>query len=258
MVEEIMIRTSQNTEQLDEAFAKAQAKFEAAAKSASNPAYRSKYADISSIIDATLAHLNSEGICVRQHPALEFKGEGESREAFITVTTKLSYKGQFEESDLSIPAIQRDRFDAQSCGSAITYACRYALQGIFCVSREDDDANSASGVGTREQAQAVATKKIDELKSKKAPPSTNMLFYVWPEKHEGRYAEWINIREYAAALPGENQVTLQGFFQPFLSKQISKSGSWMVPAERMNELTTGLSDMGIQYQELKAGQGAGQ
>jgi hypothetical protein len=85
-----------------------------------------------------------------------------------------------------------------------------------------------------------------------------MLFYVWPERHEGRYAEWINIREYANALPNEAQVSLQGFFQPFLSKNISKSGSWMVPADKMNELTTGLSDMGIQYQELKAGQGAGQ
>jgi len=43
------IRTSPETAQLDEAFAKAQAKFEAAAKSSENPGYRSKYADISSI-----------------------------------------------------------------------------------------------------------------------------------------------------------------------------------------------------------------
>ena len=161
-----MIRTSQQTEQLDEAFARAQGKFEAAAKGNINPAFKSKYADISSIIEAILSHLNSEGIAVRQHPALTWMGEGDNRETFVTVTTRLTYKGQWEESDLSLPAVQRDRFDAQSCGSALTYACRYALQGIFCVRREDDDANQAVGRGSSEAAQAVGARKVEEIREK--------------------------------------------------------------------------------------------
>ena len=157
-----MIRTSSETAQFDEAFAKAQAKFEAAAKSSANPAFRSKYADISSVIEATLEHLNSEGIGVQQHPALELKGE----QAYITVTTRLTFKGQWVESDFSVPATQRERFDPQSCGSGVTYACRYPLQSIFCVRRADDDGNAACDIGSKEQAKAVGDKKVEELKAK--------------------------------------------------------------------------------------------
>ena len=184
-----MIRTSPQTEQLDEAFARAQGKFEAAIKSSTNPAFRSKYADVSSIIDATLEHLNAEGIGIRQHPGLEYKTVGEGVEAYMTVTTRLTYKGQWEESDISLPAVQRDRFDAQSCGSALTYACRYALQGILVVRREDDDANAATGRGTHEEAQAVGEKKIASLKAKKAPTNGTSdtvpsLFYVWHDQSQ--------------------------------------------------------------------------
>jgi hypothetical protein len=162
-----MIRTSEQIQELNEAFVRAQAKFEAAVKSNTNPAFKSKYADISSVLDATLEHLNSEGISVRQHPALEYKAIGDGVEAYVTVTTRLAHKsGQWEESDLSMPAIQRDRFDAQSCGSALTYACRYALQGILCVRREDDDGNQAVGRGSREAATQVAQEKIKDLKAK--------------------------------------------------------------------------------------------
>lgn len=163
-----MIRTSEQITELSEALARAQAKFGAAIKSSQNPAFRSKYADLSSVIDATLEHLNAEGIVAMQHPQLVFVGDAETREAMITVTTRLQHSsGQFMESDLSIPAIQRERFDAQSCGSAITYACRYALQSICLVPREDDDANAATGTGTREQAQNVAKAKIAAAKSGK-------------------------------------------------------------------------------------------
>jgi hypothetical protein len=190
-----MIRTSEGLDALSEAFAKAQAKFGAAIKASQNPAFRSKYADLPAVIDATLEHLNSEGIAVMQHPSLEYKGEGDSREAYITVTTRLQHKtGQWMESDLSIPAIQRDRFDAQSCGSAITYACRYALRSICTVPQADDDANAASGVGTHEAAQDVARQKLKEATKSKDPKIAAMaeeglaklenkavpaIFYVW-------------------------------------------------------------------------------
>src|SRR5208283_4801458 len=183
-----MVRTSPQTEQLDEAFAKAQAKFEAAVKVNTNPAFKSKYADVSSIIDATLEHLNAEGIGLRQHPSLEYKQVGEGVEAYVTVTTRLSYKGQWEESDLSLPAVQRDRFDAQSCGSALTYACRYALQGILVVRREDDDGNAATGRGSHDAAQEIAKTKIEDLKAGKQPEAihepTASLFYVWNDESQ--------------------------------------------------------------------------
>jgi hypothetical protein len=165
-----MIRTSETIDLLSDGFAKAQAKFGAAIKASQNPAFRSKYADLASVIDATLEHLNAEGIGVMQHPALEFHGEAEAgREAFVMVTTRLQHKsGQWMESDVTIPAVMRDRFDAQSVGSAITYACRYALRSICTVPQEDDDANAATGRGTHEDAQGVAKAKIEAVRASKA------------------------------------------------------------------------------------------
>jgi hypothetical protein len=40
----------------------------------------------------------------------------------------------------------KDASNPQAYGSAITYARRYALAGIFCLNQEDDDANSATGI----------------------------------------------------------------------------------------------------------------
>jgi ERF superfamily len=148
-----MIRTSEGIEMLSEALAKAQSKFGAAIKGSTNPAFRSKYADLTSIIDATLEHLNAEGIAVMQHPSLDGQ--------MVTVTTRLQHKsGQWMESDIGIPGVQRERFDAQSVGSAITYGCRYALQSICLVPREDDDGQGAVGSGSQEAAQAVGSAKV--------------------------------------------------------------------------------------------------
>jgi hypothetical protein len=74
-----MVKTSEQINELSEALAKAQGKFGAAIKSSANPAFRSKYADLSSVIDATLEHLNAEGITVMQHPALTFEERGDQR-----------------------------------------------------------------------------------------------------------------------------------------------------------------------------------
>jgi hypothetical protein len=246
------IRTSATTEMFDKAFARAQAKFEAAVKSNVNPAFRSKYADVSSVIDATLEHLNSEGIGVKQHPGLEYKTVGDGVEAFMIVTTRLTFKGQWEESDIAIPAVQRDRFDAQSCGSALTYACRYALQGIFVVRREDDDANTAAGRGSAEQAQDVGKGKAKAGKQRlEAGKATECLFYVFPEGHNGNYAEILNLSAYGSALNEVAQEGLRLVFKRYASR-ITAGGGALVPAEKMESLLQELADAGVQTKKLEA------
>lgn len=176
-----MVRTSETIGELSEALVKAQGKFSSAIKDSTNPAFRSKYADLTSVIAAMVPHLNSEGLAIMQHPSLEYKADGETSMAFVTVTTRLQHKsGQFMESDLSIPAVMRDRFDAQSVGSAITYCCRYGLQSIGVLGREDDDAQSAVGSGSTAAAQAVGQKKLSELKEK-VPERIfdGSLLYTW-------------------------------------------------------------------------------
>ena len=256
-----MIRTSEQIAELSDALAKAQGKFGAAIKSSQNPAFRSKYADLSSVIDATLEHLNAEGIICMQHPALEYKGEGETREAMITVTTRLQHKsGQFMESDLSIPAVQRDRFDAQSCGSAMTYACRYALQSICVVPREDDDGNAAAGTGSKEAAQAVVAAKIDAYKKTgKLPASTpnpaesprvTTLFYTEPEKQNGHFIEFTNVIPYISSNQ-DKEASLRMVFTKHHAKP-TKDKTVLVPSESLNPLLEELAgEIGVDVHKLE-------
>jgi hypothetical protein len=256
-----MIRTSEQIDVLSEALAKAQAKFSAAIKGSQNPAFRSKYADLSAVIDATVEHLNAEGICCMQHPMLEYKGEGDTREAFVTVTTRLQHKsGQWMESDLSVPAVMRDRFDAQSVGSGITYACRYALQSIGMVPREDDDGNAATGTGSKDAAKAVAQRKIAQ--SGKAPTQTKVdtLFYTTfqREKRNGNetevvdLAEFINIPQYLASNPDrEHEVR---FAVSAAGAKETKEHTWLIRAEKLEHLLNVLAgDSGITVHKLKPG-----
>jgi hypothetical protein len=178
-------------------------------------------------------------------------------EAYITVTTRLLHvSGEWIESDLSIPAVQRDRFDAQSCGSALTYACRYALQSICCVPREDDDGNAATGRRTQEEAQATAQTKIAELKAKKAQktaPSTSngqpVLFYCWPENHNNMKAEFFT-RAYGSNF--DNSVVLEGLqavFKRFGAKATAE-GTALVEADKIQGLLEVLAgEVGISVQE---------
>lgn len=169
-------RTSSGIDLISKAFCKAQAEFNGARKDSVNPAFRSKYADLSSVIEATQEALNKNGVAIMQAPQLDGQ--------LVTITTRLQHEsGQFYESDLSLPAVMRDRFDAQSVGSAITYGCRYSMQSILCVPREDDDGNLASGTGSKEAAQAVAKRKIEEHEAKE-PNHIPAIFYTWYDESQ--------------------------------------------------------------------------
>jgi hypothetical protein len=244
-----MIRTSDQINEISEAMAKAQGKFGAAIKNSQNPAFHSKYADLSAVIDATLEHLNAEGVTCMQHPALTYSGEGESREALITVTTRLLHKsGQWIESDLSIPAVQRDRFDAQSCGSALTYACRYALQSICVVPREDDDGNTAAGIGSKQAAKEVGKAKAKEM----ATEDVRTLFFVYPEQHNGNYAEFLNLKQFGSALNEIAQEGLRLTFKKYMSKNLSSKESVLIPLQNMEPLLNELKDCGVPVHQLEA------
>ena len=101
-------------------------------KDSTNPYFKSKYADINSLLDTVKPVLNQIGLTVIQ--PLEVK-DGKN-----VLTTKV-YDGTIliSESAIIIP----DNIDPQKIGSAITYYRRYSLQSLFLLEAEDDDAESA-------------------------------------------------------------------------------------------------------------------
>jgi hypothetical protein len=125
---------SDSIKELAVALHKAQGKFKSALKDSSNPHFRSKYADLTSVIDAVKPALNSEGIVFLQ-------GLSSSENGVVVETMLLHVSGEWISEKLEIPA---SKHDAQGYGSACTYGRRYGLQAMCGVPAEDDDGNAAS------------------------------------------------------------------------------------------------------------------
>lgn len=146
------------------AIAAAQSRMEGVKKASSNPHFRSKYADLASVIEATVPPLNEEGIAVLQLPGWD----GDLKH--VTLDTVLGHgpSGAYVVSTASAPV---DKSNAQAVGSAITYLRRYSLQAAVALPSEDDDGNRASqrrGVGQeRRQPQGRG-----EGRAKQEKPST--------------------------------------------------------------------------------------
>lgn len=120
---------------LSAAMAKAFAEIEAATKSATNPHFKAKYADLGAVIEAVKPPLIKHGLFFtqRSHPA----------ENGVSVETVLHHEGG-EELSLGVLFVPANKQDAQGFGSALTYARRYGLMTAFGVPAEDDDGNAAS------------------------------------------------------------------------------------------------------------------
>ena len=129
-----MFTTSENTERLDEALAKAQGEIEPAAKDKVNPAFRSKYADLASVWSACRSALTKHGITLTQWPVHSDDGR-------LHMVTRLAHGGQWMMAEFSIPV---GKHDAHGYGSAMTYAKRYSLAAAIGVVADDDDGNAAS------------------------------------------------------------------------------------------------------------------
>ena len=117
------------------AFLRAQMRFGPALKSATNPHFRSKYADLSACVEAVIDALNSEGLALTQETIPNSEG--------VSVRTVLLHTsgGRLFLGELFMPAI---KLDPQGFGSALTYCRRYSLLAAMGLAPEDDDGNSAS------------------------------------------------------------------------------------------------------------------
>lgn len=131
-----MFQTSETTSKLDAALAKAQGEIEAAAKDKVNPAFRSKYADLTAVWAAIRPALSKHGIAVTQWPL-------HSEDNRLHMMTRLAHDGEWIRAEFSIPV---DKQNSHGYGSAVTYAKRFSLAAaVGVVADEDDDGNGAAG-----------------------------------------------------------------------------------------------------------------
>jgi len=148
------LRHSPTIGALGKALAAAGLEFDTAVKDTNNPFFKSKYADLAELIRATRPALSKNGLVIVQSPRL-------SERAAQVTTMLLHSSGEWLADDLELPAAQGAKFDAQTVGSAITYARRYAYQSILNIAGEvDDDGIAASG---GQKARAEITEEFNQI-----------------------------------------------------------------------------------------------
>jgi hypothetical protein len=127
------MKQSDSINELAAAMAAAQAEMGGAVKDSANPFFKSKYADLTSVVKAIKEPFANHGLSYTQFPC--------AADGCVGVTTRLMHSsGQWLESEYMLPMVKND---PQAAGSAITYARRYALQAMAGIPTADDDAESA-------------------------------------------------------------------------------------------------------------------
>lgn len=141
--------------EISKALVQAQKNFGKALKTSINPHFRSKYADLSNVVEAVIDGLNDAGIALIQKTH-DVQGGVKVETIFLHETGE-----EYSAGLLFVPSAKPD---AQGYGSALTYARRYSLMAACGIAPEDDDGNAASNQSKpKQQAQPVA---------KQVPPPT--------------------------------------------------------------------------------------
>jgi hypothetical protein len=168
------------------ALVKAQKEFGPALKSSTNPAFRSRYADLSACVEAVIDALNNNDIFMMQ-PTHECDN------GVIVETIFIHSSGeQISSGKLHVPATKHD---AQGYGSALTYARRYSLMTACGIAPEDDDGNSAAkpkAAPAKPVAQPAAPAKASpppaKIEGKEGPWQLKVSI-----EPEGEFADWAGI-----------------------------------------------------------------
>jgi hypothetical protein len=128
--------TSETIGALAPSLIKAQSQMQGITKEGKNPAFRSKYVTLDSILDTLRPILTSNGLMLTQGSQ-----EPQAMQA-VTVESRIIHtSGEWIATTVTIPVTKPD---AHGLGSALTYGRRYSVSALLAISAdEDDDANGA-------------------------------------------------------------------------------------------------------------------
>lgn len=179
-----MMRTSETIAELATALASAQGEMSNAVYNRQNPHFRSKYADLASVRDATIPALSKHGLSIAQVTSFD------ADRSFI-LTTRLSHaSGQWMESEYPLP-LQPDK--PQVMGSAQTYARRYAWASICGIAAdEDDDANAVQDAGPRKSSAKAKREGLWEHLQHEMTDARSALSLqrLWDDYRQREYSTW--------------------------------------------------------------------
>jgi len=141
--------TSENINELVGALSKAQAEMDNAPMLSTNPHFRSKYADLASIRNATIPPLSKNGLAL-------FQTISGTENGGLSLVTRLAHtSGQWAESRYPLPNSSKPH----EMGSAITYARRYSWAAVCGIAAEEDDDGNNAQEGAKNGVKAVPARK---------------------------------------------------------------------------------------------------
>ena len=129
------MKKSESISELAKAFAKTQQEMKQPLKNAENPFFNSTYVPLENVAQSITEVATKNGLSYSQEPTVI--------DGVVSVTTLVMHSsGEWIEYEPL--RLKPDKNNIQGCGSAITYAKRYALSAIFGItSDKDDDGNGA-------------------------------------------------------------------------------------------------------------------
>lgn len=131
--------SSESIKEISAALVEASEEIGGVVKGSNNPFFKSKYADLASIIELVKAPLEKQGIVILQPIRTDEHGN-----AYLE-TKLLHGSGEFISSFMPLDISGKE----QALGSRITYFRRYQLQSLLSIPAIDDDGEMAMQRGQR-------------------------------------------------------------------------------------------------------------
>jgi hypothetical protein len=161
---------SAELQELFTALAKAQAEMQTAELSATNPFFKTRYADLAAIVRASRPALTKHGLSIIQQILTHDDGHT------LLHTMLCHNSGQWVESRVRIVPPKND---VQSMGSYITYLRRYSIAALCGIVSSDDDDGEIAMAPTRTpytktnaskylSSEAISAQQLQELETELA------------------------------------------------------------------------------------------
>lgn len=146
--------------------------------------YKYHYADLADLMETVRPTLSKHGLSVAQmlepHGPGFITEDGEMRGIAIGLTTMLMHEsGEWMCSTFTLPSPSAA---AQTVGSVITYARRYAYQSIIGIATEEDDDGAAASTPPARREQAARPKATEQQQNIEDPGAFVLPF----GKHKGK------------------------------------------------------------------------
>jgi hypothetical protein len=118
-------------------------------KGATNPAFKSKYADLADVVSVAVPALNEQGIAMFHMMVRDEQG--------AVMRTMLVHGASETSVSCDVPLIINKQ-DMQGMKSATTYAKRIGLESLTGIAPEDDDGNAAAKAAPKVEPSKLISK----------------------------------------------------------------------------------------------------